>query len=110
VAKNKPAITEVHKEKPKGPITKAIPKPSTEAEASHENQNKRKSQEKSKVDGTTPPVHPYVNIPEVHYAPPVTKNFGTPVEKALRERNPTCKTVTSITKRHLVEDVYKRAL
>ena len=48
VAKDKPAITEVPKKKPKGPITRAFPKPTTEAEAFQENQDKGKSPEKSK--------------------------------------------------------------
>ena len=57
-----------------------------------------------------PSVHPYENIPEVHYAPPVTKNFGTPAENPAREREPTYKTVAPIAEKHLAEDVYKRAL
>ena len=109
-AKDKPAITEVPKEKPKGPIMKAISKPSAKAEVSQENQDKGKLLEKSKVDSTSPPVHPYANIPEVCYAPPATKNFGMLVEKPLREKESMYKTVASIAEKHLVEDVYKRAL
>ena len=96
-------------EKPKGPITRAIPGPSKEVEVV-QNKDKGKGVDRTTVEGTEPPVHPYANIPEAHYAPPATKNFGAPADKSSKDREPAYKTVAPVAEKHLVEDVYNRAL
>jgi hypothetical protein len=98
------------KEIPKGPITKAVPKTPKEAEPMQDRQGKGQSTETIRpiAEG---PVHPYANIPEARYAPPVTKNFGAPMDKPTRERDmPAYRTVAPIAEKSLVEEVYKRAV
>jgi hypothetical protein len=55
-------------------------------------------------DIAAPPLHPFANIPEAQYTPPLTRNFAAPVdrEKATKDKEP-----------QVVEDVYlqsKKAL
>jgi len=97
-------------EKPKGPITRAIPGPSKEVEVVQNNRDKEKGADRPVVTNTEPPVHPYANIPEAHYAPPATKNFGAPADKSSKDREPAYRTVAPIAEKQLVEDVYNRAL
>ena len=74
------------KEIPKGLITRAVPKIPKEVDSLKDDQVQGESTEAAKPNEESP-VHPYANIPEVRYAPPVTKNFGTPMDKTLKERD-----------------------
>ena len=72
------------KEISKGPITRAVPKIPKDIDSSKDNQGQEESTETTRPNEEGP-VHPYANIPEVHYAPPATKNFRAPMEKPLRK-------------------------
>ena len=94
----------------KGLITRVVPKIPKEADSSKDDQGQGESTKAAKTneDG---PVHPYANIPEACYAPPVTKNFGAPIEKTVKERDmPAYRMVAPITEKNLVEEVYKQAV
>ena len=50
--------------------------------------------------------HPFSNIPEAHYVPPNTKNFGAPAEKIPKEKEMAYKTVAPAAEKHLVDNVF----
>ena len=52
------------------------------------------------------PEHPFSNIPEAHYAPPNTKNFGAPAEKIPKEKEAVYKTVAPAMEKQLVDNVF----
>ena len=51
------------------------------------------------------PEHPFSNIPEAHYTPPNTNNFGAPGEKIPKEKEVAYKTVALAVEKQLVDDV-----
>ena len=73
-----------------------MPGPSKEVEVVQNNKDKGKGVDRTPVEGTEPPVHPYANIPEARYAPLATKNFGAPADKSSRDREPAYKTVAPV--------------
>ena len=64
---------EIAKEISNSPITKATVRPVDKEPV---------------VDNSKPktPEHPFSNIPEAHYVPPNTKNFGAPAEKIPKDK------------------------
>ena len=91
---NTKGAEEIVKEISNGPITKATMKP-VEKELVINNSKQ------------SAPEHPYKNIPEAHYAPPNTKNFGAPAEKIPKEKEAAYKTVAPAAEKQLVDDVFQ---
>ena len=90
---NTKGIEEIAKEISNSPITKATVRP-LDKEPIVDN-SKRKA-----------PEHPSSNIPEAHYAPPNTKNFGAPAKKIPKEKETAYRTVAPATEKQLVDDVF----
>ena len=88
---------EIAKEISNSPITKATTKPV----------DKEPVMDNSKQNM---PEHPYSNIPEAHYVPPNTKNFGAPVEKIHKEKEAAYKTVVPAAEKQLVDNVFQQAV
>lgn len=61
---------------------------------------------------TTPPIHPFTNIPEAQYAPPTNRNFAAPVDKdkGSKDREPAYRTVAPIQNSRVADDVYSRSM
>ncbi|KAF8233777.1 hypothetical protein L208DRAFT_1265040, partial [Tricholoma matsutake] len=58
------------------------------------------------------PIHPFANVPEVLYAPPVHRNFAAPAEKEkiVREKEPAYHTIAPIQNAKIIDDVYNRSM
>ena len=56
------------------------------------------------------PDHPFSNIPEEHYAPPNTKNFGAPAEKIPKDKETAYRMVVPAAEKQLVDNVFRRAV
>ena len=54
------------------------------------------------------PDHPFSNIPEAHYAPLNTKNFGAPAEKITKDKQTAYRMVAPAVEKQLVDDVFRR--
>ena len=91
---NTKGAEEIVKEISNGPITKATMKPV----------EKELVMDSSKQ---SVPEHPYKNIPEAHYMPPNTKNFGAPAEKIPKDKEEAYKTVAPAAEKQLVDDVFR---
>ena len=52
------------------------------------------------------PEHPFFNIPEAHYTPPNTRNFGAPAEKISKEKEMAYRIVAPAAEKQLVDDVF----
>ena len=94
---NTKGIEEIAKEISNSPITKATVRP-LDKEPIVDN-SKRKA-----------PEHPSSNIPEAHYTPPNTKNFGAPAKKIPKEKETAYRTVAPATEKQLVDDVFQCAV
>ena len=90
---NAKGMEEIAKEIFKGPITKATVRP-VDKEPVMDN-SKQKA-----------PEHPFSNIPEAHYMPPNTRNFGAPAEKISKEKETAYRTVAPAVEKQLVDDVF----
>ncbi|KAF8232402.1 hypothetical protein L208DRAFT_996629, partial [Tricholoma matsutake] len=60
----------------------------------------------------TQPIHPFVNVPEALYAPPVHCNFAAPAEKEkiMREKEPAYHTIAPIQNAKIIDDIYSRSM
>ena len=90
---NAKGAEEIAKEISKGPITKATVKP-VDKESVMDN-SKQKA-----------PDHPFSNIPEAHYTPPNTKDFGAPAEKIPKDKETAYRMVAPAAEKQLVDDVF----
>ena len=90
---NNKAAGEIAREISNGPITKVTIRPAVKGPVMDNSKQNM-------------PEHPFFNIPEAHYMPPNTKNFGVPAEKILKENETAYKTVVPAAEKQLVDNVF----